>query len=209
MTLRLLKRYRPDFVIASFGFNDARESQVGITDEEVFGRIESTGGRIGGLLNKLHLVVFLRGMVSKSPERTHGGNSKVPRMTPLEYENAMKNLVSQVRRTGAYLIILSISVPRRYYAVLKKVSEERDVPLVDSEDLLNESTREAVCEPPQFVVNSYEHVFERTFGILEEEMVKARVKQNFFLEDFVHPNSYGHCLIACQLGKVISKMRLD
>ncbi len=99
---RLSKRLRPDLVVVSYGFNDAREMFASDLD------VHRAGARLLGVRALLHERRFyrlMRGLLA-SPPWARAGGAPVARLGPADYATTLEGLLADIRATGAQGIVL-------------------------------------------------------------------------------------------------------
>jgi lysophospholipase L1-like esterase len=184
---RIIGKLKPDVVVASFGFNDARDMFA--SDAEVLAVGRSTLA-LRRVLHRFRLYRLLRSWFVPAPRTLPSGRAPVARVSPAEYAANLRALADLSERAGATIIFLAPPFqlptqhpygPRwftlahplaRYRRQMELVGAEVGAELVRVPDLTEESAPE-----------------------------NAR----FFL-DAAHPNADGHALVADSLVAVLGRV---
>jgi len=197
----------PDVITISFGANDCHLTSRG--DAEIMKEREGSIGALQEFMSHFAIYRTLRYFIISSRIKndiTLTGSLTRHRVNPATFLNAMRNLVSSGRKTGAAVILVGI-FPNSdrwdpYRKGLVNVSLDCGVPLLDTGELFEE-----------FLLNDE--------GIDETELSHMRATLNMYGEgilerhpdiclrlDMVHPTPLGHILIARSIsGLILTELR--
>ncbi len=123
-----LASFESDVVIISFGFNDSRLATQ--SDEVIQIARSSFGGRLGAYAGRLRIYRFLESLFLKGKSAVNEAG-RTPRVSIENYEQNLRNLISDVRAGGAEPVLLALVMPPEYRDAMTRVSVEQDVVLVD------------------------------------------------------------------------------
>jgi lysophospholipase L1-like esterase len=196
----VLRDLRPDILIASWGYNDARKAPA--PDSEVDSMTVRSLG-FSSKLNNLALYRLIDKIISGTKEATGSTTPLVPKVSVDKFGNNLDKLVSYCKEDGIHLIFLPITSPFPYFNTMKDIAaNNRDVGFIDMEKIFADHYDRFLEEGATYykgirMSNIYKRHFEsaqiETYG--SPEMARIREWSYLFM-DVCHPTPVGYYIIA-------------
>jgi lysophospholipase L1-like esterase len=198
LLVREIREYSPDYIIVSFGSNDA--TVAGIEEKELYRRWNSVYGRMAESLSKLYLYKLLRSIIFKfyNPFNQMEKSDLVNRVSIKDYLANLREIINMSRIMKSRLYFLLINQEANYQSVFEKTAAYYQVQLINFPAII-ESKRQTVLSNPEYA--HFIEYYENLWG--ETEMEKN--PEFLFRVDRTHPNSLGHYLIAQTIVRLIER----
>jgi lysophospholipase L1-like esterase len=184
---------KDDWVILSFGWNDASSSQQ--TDQHQFDSRNSLAGRLSWRLRQVLFFRWMRGLMGGLPEPAFHRN--VGNRVPIkQYRENLEVLIAEIQGKGAKPLLVSVCNPEEYLDTARKTAGEKKIPFANFPSALKPFLSTVHDRYPDQLVTYFE-----AYG----EGMEADPRLVFLFPDRCHPNEIGHGLMAEVLFEIVDR----
>jgi lysophospholipase L1-like esterase len=200
----------PDFLIYSYGFND---SQMMNFPDSFRKRDAYEPSGFKKFLSKFLIYKFLENIIDKYQHKDGVlfDPNLVPRVNLTEYKDNLNKIVKICKQKGVKLIFLPISVPAKYYAIMREIADNSGSDFIDMESIFRSYYDRFQKEgSTEYEGKKFGDIFQRKLDqeFLErfgsDEMMRIR-ECNYIFMDHCHPTPVGNMIIAEELYDLFIK----